>query len=604
MKEIQGQLGVNKQQLISLLGSTMYRSNVQEVAVKELLQNAFDAVKIANALGQQDNPQITVELDSNNRIVTVSDNGIGMSPEIVQKAFFTIGGSYKGENIDNRLKSGGLGLAKMAFLFSSKSIKVNTVKDGIRTEVDVTPEEIQNDDFKLKVSHTDDPNGTTVSVVIPEYYLDENDNRREIYFSNNPSFLNRPMVGNVQLTIIKKSWSNQTTVQDKRELPKGYQSIGNCHSEFGDIELYVAPSSGGCYIDLDILISGLYQFGSTIYLKDNQRSRMKVIANILPSVGVQSPIYPINNQREGFRATVSPEIDDLRFFLKKINGILEKKSIAEAFGHTISMNVDSVSTIRRIPTDSNQIIQESVNEVKRIISEFTGVKMENSINLSSVNVTRKYEEEKKRNSSLDTSDILFDDTVGVVDTSGLDINKPIFHNNTNMIIEEDAQRVLDKIGEMMLQLKSLYIQTYENADITCRHGNVINYIKSQYWGISMDKNYCGVNVSPRVMSLLAINPFGKKLPAYKGVDMATYLTRMIIHIIQHEFNHNYICGEYSDFTARLVETEAEFDGIGESFQIWTKQLYELVSANLSVFVKYHERYGYSENIAISFEAER
>ena len=112
-----GKLGVNKEQLITLLGSTMYQSGRQEVAVKELMQNAFDAVKIAKSQGKIERGTINVVIDTKNRTVKVSDNGTGMTPEIVQKAFFTIGGSYKGDNVDSRLKSGGLGLAKMAFLF-------------------------------------------------------------------------------------------------------------------------------------------------------------------------------------------------------------------------------------------------------------------------------------------------------------------------------------------------------------------------------------------------------------------------------------------------------------------------------------------------------
>ena len=40
-----GKIGVNKTQLLALLGQSMYNAPLAQVAMKELLQNAFDAVK-------------------------------------------------------------------------------------------------------------------------------------------------------------------------------------------------------------------------------------------------------------------------------------------------------------------------------------------------------------------------------------------------------------------------------------------------------------------------------------------------------------------------------------------------------------------------------
>lgn len=48
--EEKGEIGVNKQQLLMLLGPTMYNKPLAQVAVKELLQNSFDAVKAASNL--------------------------------------------------------------------------------------------------------------------------------------------------------------------------------------------------------------------------------------------------------------------------------------------------------------------------------------------------------------------------------------------------------------------------------------------------------------------------------------------------------------------------------------------------------------------------
>jgi hypothetical protein len=78
----------------------------------------------------------------------------------------------------------------MAFLFSSDYIEVSTVKNGIKTYVKTTPEELQSPGgFKIYTSKTNEPNGTTVKVKIPEQYINENGEPRDIYFTTSPSFL-------------------------------------------------------------------------------------------------------------------------------------------------------------------------------------------------------------------------------------------------------------------------------------------------------------------------------------------------------------------------------------------------------------------------------
>ena len=598
-----GKLGVNKEQLITLLGSTMYQSGRQEVAVKELMQNAFDAVKIAKSQGRISRGRIDVEIDAEARTVKVSDNGTGMTPEIVQKAFFTIGGSYKGENVDSRLKSGGLGLAKMAFLFGSEYVDVTTVKDNVRTHVRATPEEIQRDDFDIVTSRTIEPNGTTVEVKIPEYYTDPNGERRDIYFNVDPSFLNKPMLGDVDVNVksIARWRSLQLNSYDKSKLPNGYSPIGKATTAFGDIEIYIAPDDNYA-IQSDVLISGLHQFNKTIYLNGNGRGRFKAIVNILPSVGVTDQLYPMNNQREGFRSTVSAEVEDLEFLLKRINNILEKKSIAQAFRRTISMDAAEVADIKRQPSQTKE---EIFNDTKaQILKEFGKAinGLGNTIDWSSIR-TQKAASEKARKSSFDASDIhLEEEEMGAVDTSNLRLDKPIFHNNTTMEIEADGQEVIQKLGELMLELKSLYTQAYQNAGIQAYDGsNITDYISKQYWGISFDKGYGGVNVSPKIMNMLAVNPF-YKITQYEGVDTALALTEYLTHLIIHEFNHNYKRDESSGFTGRFPQTYGEFAGIGKQFnKDWKNKLYLLIKDNLQTFTKYASRYQNATNISESFK---
>lgn len=611
---IDGKLGVNKEQLISLLGSTMYKGNVQSVAVKELLQNAFDAVKIAQSQGKiRGKGNIRVRIDQKERTVTISDNGTGMSPKIVQKAFFTIGGSYKGDNVDNRLKSGGLGLAKMAFLFSSEYVEVSTVKDGVKTYVRTNPEQIQGDNFKITTSKSNEPNGTTVTVKIPETYLDEDGEKRTIWFDPSPSFLSKPMIGNVDIEVTKVPyWGEETTqTYDKSNIPEGYTPIGKATSDFGDIEMYVAPAKDSGDITAEVLISGLHQFSKYFRVRGASKGRFKVILNILPTVGVTSAVYPINNQREGFRATVDPEVSDIEYLLNQINRSLEGKSIAATFGSAMSMDVGKVSEVKREASDKdilNEVVKEILKkytpENKTVLGIPVGKPQENSLDLRSIRTSREAEE-KSRKSSLNTSGINYNrSSVSGVDTSGLDISKPLFHNNTTMVIGEDGQAVLKEVGKLMMELKSLYIQTYKDAGIQSRYGNVIDHISKQFWGISFDKGYGGVNVNPSVINLLAINPF-YQVQVYEGVDTALALTEYLTHLIIHEFNHNYASGEGPQFTGRFPATYAEFAGIGKQFnREWKNKLYILIRDNLDTFIKYHKEYEKATNLGESFEGNK
>lgn len=596
-KVINGTLGVDKKQLIALLGSTMYKTNMQDVAIKELVQNAFDALKIARSLNSEHKGVLYVKLNDNERVITVRDNGIGMSTDIVQKAFFTIGGSYKGDNVDNRLKSGGLGLAKMAFLFGSEWVEVNTVKDGVCTYVKATSKEIMGDDFSINVTHTDKPNGTEVSVCIPEYYVDDDGNKKYISFNDNLrwTFLQHPILAD-GISLLEVDNYKEKEIQ-LSSTPEGYLYIGKATSAFGDIEMFIKEYNcySSCYLNYDVYNSGLYQFKDNVYL-DGTKSEVHVIINILPTVGVKSPLYPINNQREGFRATVKEEVRDLEYLVKRINNAVSKGKYAQAFRKCVSMDVRELSTEKRKPSTIN-IVKEIISNVRRVFApEKTANVQSNTISLTAVHIARS-SEEKSRKSTLDTSGIDLPNSEVTVDTSSLSLDKPVFHNNTNMTVSTECQKVLDEFGALILELKELYCQTH-NMEVDGRER-----VKEQYWGISFDKSYGGINVKPSLFNFLAVNPFYHGVPVEEGVDGALYLMQCITHVIIHEFNHNYISYEGRDFTGKLASTEAEFVCIGELYNKWKKKLYTLISNNFELFLEYHKLYASSTNVGESLEQD-
>lgn len=583
---------MDKRQLIALLGDNMYANSLSEVLKKELVQNSFDAIKIEKSLHQDLKGLIHVETDTIHRTITVTDNGIGMTPEIIQDAFLTIGGSFKGEDIEESLKSGGLGFAKMVFLFGPDWIEISSTHDGQTTHIRATREELLDDNFIIETTYTGAPNGTKVIVRVPEVYQDKNGDKRSISLSRYSQFLDRPLIGDIYLQ------KDGGCPEYKGNIPSEYLYLGKAKAVFGDIQLWIAPT-GYSSIRREVLISGLFQFQDNIWPNANQEVGLKVLMNILPSVGVRDRVYPINNQREGFRATISAEVNDLEQLLLKVHSAFAKGQYAAAFDSCISMDVDKLSTPQRIPYEGD-ILKEAVREVQETFTPAADISEDWSISMEVIHSTL----EKERESSLDTSEVNLPNTKVRVDTSMLSFEQPVFHNNTTMVIEEDGKSVLDQFGALLLMLKSMYSEAYkgfvrkqrwsEDVDISKR-------LETQYWGISFDTGYQGVNVSPELFNFIGVNPFGFRVPTYPGVDPVWFLTEYITHVIIHEVNHNYVRGEGESFTGELVITEAEFASLGEAFSTWKGLLHSLIEENLEVFLNYNQRFLNSSNRSTSLK---
>lgn len=95
-------------------------SDHRQALIREFIQNSVDA----------GSKSINIDLDQDNRILTVSDDGCGMSREILVSALLTMSGSHKGPN-----SVGGFGAAKEILLFQHSKYEVTTAKDGITTAV-------------------------------------------------------------------------------------------------------------------------------------------------------------------------------------------------------------------------------------------------------------------------------------------------------------------------------------------------------------------------------------------------------------------------------------------------------------------------------------
>ncbi|MCY9670677.1 ATP-binding protein, partial [Paenibacillus alginolyticus] len=134
------QFTLSKTQVIELLMGTKLYGN-PEVALRELLQNSIDACLVRQALekswGNQFEPIISVEFktESNENILIVTDNGIGMDQYIIDNYYSKVGSSfYKSADFYDLRSQAGMsftptsrfGIGVLSCFMISDTLKIDT----------------------------------------------------------------------------------------------------------------------------------------------------------------------------------------------------------------------------------------------------------------------------------------------------------------------------------------------------------------------------------------------------------------------------------------------------------------------------------------------
>jgi molecular chaperone HtpG len=151
-----GNIRVQTENIFPIIKKFLYSDH--EIFIRELISNAIDATQklktlssIGEAKGELGDLHIDVKLDSGNKTITISDNGIGMTAEEVDKYINQVALSgaeefvnkYKGQNENNIIGKFGLGFYS-AFMVSekvdiiTKSYKEDSI--AVKWECDGSPE--------------------------------------------------------------------------------------------------------------------------------------------------------------------------------------------------------------------------------------------------------------------------------------------------------------------------------------------------------------------------------------------------------------------------------------------------------------------------------
>ena len=554
----QGKLNADMAGLIQLLGANMYATAIAEVSVKELLQNAFDAVKGAvsnkKAKSLYEVGKIKIEINGDNRTITVTDNARGMTPEIVRDAFFTVAGSDKSD-LDPSERSGGLGLAKMGFMLGAEQLILDTVRDGVRVRVDTTAKDIADSKFKItKSPASKDEHGTTVIVKIPEYYIDpKTGDRKSIYFSSNASYydpLQKPLIGPVEVEIKSTGLSGTTILPVGVNFPADKFQQFKVNFSWGSADVYFAKerNPGKVYeIDHQVLSSGVYQFDTTFKIGD-EKIPYDIIVNVKPNVEAKHPDYPFENSRERFKGRLEKDIESLSAYLAQIARGNEAQDLQDNFKNIVSMpRMDVGQEIADVSNKLHKAFDNRGTTTKRM--ELPPMPAEVSVVGTTVVVTNTgkvladaaKKSEKKKEASFkaeqeapEMKDFLLQ--------MAQNPKQPIFHNNTNVNYIEVGKQYgnpevfFAELGTIMVEMKEALAESGFSGYDKLKAENLF------FGGISVDKGYGGVHIKVPYKAVL-LNPFydfGAKTLFGAREYMWETMTHEVAHTgdMSHGVGHN------------------------------------------------------------------
>ena len=154
-KTLKGQIGVTTDNIFPVIKQFLYSD--KEIFLRELVANAVDATRKLQALAQSGEPvgpaedlKVRVELDEKKKVLSITDSGIGMTEEEVDKYINQIAFSSAGEFLDkykDQIGSiiGHFGLGFYSAFMVSKKVTIDTLswKEGakaVKWSCDGSPE--------------------------------------------------------------------------------------------------------------------------------------------------------------------------------------------------------------------------------------------------------------------------------------------------------------------------------------------------------------------------------------------------------------------------------------------------------------------------------
>lgn len=361
----------NAKRLAALLGAKLYGdpTDIAKVSIKEIFQNSFDAIKGALEKGQLTKGKIDIKLDETARTITVTDNGLGMPASVMGNEFLTIAGTVK----ETDRASGGLGIAKMLFLFGNEKLEVVSLRNGVLARMVTTGEEVMAalDDPSLapKITTSTDPkvieqytktlfpdgHGTTIVVKIPPTYKDASTGEeKDIPFktyslAGSPVLEKSPLFDNIEVTMDAHGYGPDIVPIGANFPIDEYTPFANVNFDWGTARVYVQKKvQDYMYSDnTHILSNGLWQFDDTIKDRpgyDGKTIKRNFYVDVSPKVKPEDAGYPFDLNRQGFAPSIRGDFDKIFKYITVIYQQQELAGESKSFGLIQYVNADGTLT--------------------------------------------------------------------------------------------------------------------------------------------------------------------------------------------------------------------------------------------------------------------
>ncbi len=556
-------IGADIGRLIKIMGPKLYSSDMPQVTMKELLQNAFDGVKTAYARGvlKRGSGKIDIDYDKDKRILTVRDNGAGMTADTVKNAFITIAGTNK-EGLSSQEASGGFGIAKLAFIYGNDGLKLRTVRDGLATMMDTTGEELAAGNARLTQERTRDRDGTTITVTFPKTYRDAKGAQHDLslpYSADGFHILKKPLVGDVHVRVTDHSSffgakpnPKPETLQIGQHLDLSDQpKITTAKFPWGDIDVYLGNKeiTERWKVDHAVLSSGIFQFDAHINDRigfPSEKIPYNIILDVKPNVPADDEFYPFNNQREDWSSKVSGDISALKHYLRLINWSREVVDVGGSYADVQKMlpgeggaRFESANLRHALPSAKSASIEQPP-----VIHIADG-----KLNVGGNEI--KYGENPNKRENFR------------VPQAAVPTDAPLFHSNLNVdLVDKAAQKsaipaarlreFLRRVGEAATTFRDglgrIPGDTYKafgDASAEARPA-----------GVSLDKTHAGVNVEVPYKGFF-VNPFYG--PWVGSLSSPRAKAASVLHTLYHEAVHEKVSGHNQDFTSAIADLYGLFE---------------------------------------------
>lgn len=563
-EEIRVRPSANVERLTKMLGSKLYGTpqDIAKVTIKELFQNSFDALKELIEKSGFKGGKIQVKVNEQDRTITVIDNGPGMPTSVMGNQFLQIAGTVKGTS----RASGGLGVAKMLFLFENKNLEVVSLRDGVVSRMITT-----GDDLKESMSDpsrgptivtSTDPkvveqykamfpegHGTAITVQVPETYVDPSTGEtKDIGFDSwrlerSPVLRYSPLLEPVEVTFQSSRYPVELPIGVNFPV-QDFTPFANVNFDWGTARVYISKGTVQ-YQDKNahILSNGLWQFSEELQDKpgyDGKQIPRTFYFDMAPKPGVkpEDPGYPFDLNRQRFSTSASNDINKIFAYISAIFGQAQFAEEVKNFGTVQYFEADGGLTTPELlepkapatPTALTIIRPDDDVEVR------DGVLYVNNRALPDITP------DDLKNTAVRIDEL-------TIPQSDIRSDLVMVHDNTVLTSDptqslSDAARAkfgdryddyLQGVGSVFMALRNALVRTDPN-----KYGD----LKDEAVGISIDPQYYGVSIKVPFAGMF-INPAATAL-SNTPAEVATALLLTMQHELAHFKERNHGAGFVSE----------------------------------------------------------